>query len=405
MPAWFTIFAGTRNWLIARIDGDGCRIAALEAAVGLKPEISAVVSKLKNLGYQGEGVMFALPSRWCLCASVSEKGLRGRERAQDAALRFRLEEQLPLALEELTVDFIRGDEDSLGVVVQTAQVAPLVNALEDAGVSIVSICPTALLAAAHGDFDHAEAIAMQLDNDIDVIQFHEGRIRQWRLYSIADSNLPERIKDPLDIAAHVSARMLSGDLVAPVDFRRDDLRNRDPLQQIRQPLFAAVLAAVLLSICLSVAMLWRAHQYDRVVQAAEIRQLAAFRMALPNQAPPPSVLTRLMSEEKRLQGMSRTNSSLPPELSLSVLPLMRDTLASMPNGLRFKVVEMRFEPQQLYLEGQTLIHGDADQIAAALRHGTGLQVDPPHTEQPVGEDVTFTISASDSHAEAGGDAR
>ena len=77
----------------------------------------------------------------------------------------------------------------------------------------------------------------------------------------------------------------------------------------------------------------------------------------------------------------------------SVIPILHDTLAALVLNIRFRVIEMRFEPRRLYLEGQTLDHGSAETIANALRQHTSLQVEPPHTEQPPGDDVSFMISA------------
>jgi hypothetical protein len=77
-----------------------------------------------------------------------------------------------------------------------------------------------------------------------------------------------------------------------------------------------------------------------------------------------------------------------------VLPLLRDTLGGLPHDLRFRLLELRFEPQRLYIEGQTLDHSGADAIAAALRKSTSLSVDPPHTQQAAGEDVSFTLTAA-----------
>jgi hypothetical protein len=187
----------------------------------------------------------------------------------------------------------------------------------------------------------------------------------------------------------------------PVELRRGKLAAPDPLRSVSGPLQTAFAAAAVLLLTIGVCLLCRAGRYDRLAQLADSRQLEVFHMALPNQAPPPILIRRLASEEKRLLGLSGNASTLPP--TLSVLPLLRDTLAALPGDMRFKMLELRFEPRRLYLEGQTLDHGSADRIAAALRRATGLQVDPPHTEQPAGEDVTFTITAADASLASYGD--
>jgi len=107
---------------------------------------AAVEAKLRERHYQGEDVLLALPSSWCLAASIDTQGLPRHDRA---AMRFRLEEKLPLAAEAFTADFVEHDETALGVCVQNDRIVPIVNALEAAGVAVQSVSPAALLASQH----------------------------------------------------------------------------------------------------------------------------------------------------------------------------------------------------------------------------------------------------------------
>jgi len=107
----------------------------------------AVASLLSRHRYRSEGVILALPSAWCLAASVSTAGVSAEDRA---ALAFRLEEQLPVPAESFTADFIRpvspDEATALGIAVLNDRVAPLVAALESAGIPVQSITPAATLA-------------------------------------------------------------------------------------------------------------------------------------------------------------------------------------------------------------------------------------------------------------------
>src|SRR5688572_5117402 len=110
------------------------------------PEIAAAVhDELRRQAYPGDGVLLAIPSHWCLAARIPLAGLPPRDR--DAML-YRLEEKLPLAAEAVTADFIPDatNENALGVCIPNDRAAPLVDALEAAGVAIQSISPLALLA-------------------------------------------------------------------------------------------------------------------------------------------------------------------------------------------------------------------------------------------------------------------
>ena len=95
----------------------------------------------------GEAVL-ALPSHWCFSARMAnEKGTgASRGRAWRRGLIFDLEEKLPLAAEEMTADFLVQGDQVLGVCVRTEQVAPVINALEQAGSAVSVVCPAAMLA-------------------------------------------------------------------------------------------------------------------------------------------------------------------------------------------------------------------------------------------------------------------
>jgi hypothetical protein len=441
----FVIFPTSHSWSVARIKEDRCQLAPIESIQGFELSLSsalAVAKSLDTLDYHGEGILLALPSQICLCAKVNGEGLRHRSRA--ATLRFRLEEQLPIAIEDVVVDFASAGQHPLGVAVAANVIGPMIEALESTGIAVASICPVALLVAEEirhkaKDGSEVDTVLCGLNDQIELVQFQDGQISDWALLPAEPSavllhlrhatlhrasplstyatGIPIEWRDPLrtlpnvqwvendpgnplEFAGMAARRILSGDSPAPIELRRDQLASRDPLRQVRVPLRAAIVAALVFSVSLATAMLWRAHEYDRVSQSAGAQQEQAFHQALPRQTTPLSITARLRSEEKRLRGVSGTGSSLPP--SSSVLPLLRQTLGGLPPKLRFRLLELRFEPQRLYLEGQTLDHSGADQIAAALRTSTGLAVDPPHTEQPSGEDVTFTIAAGASKTGSGG---
>ena len=84
-PRTTILFAGDESWRIA------CAGAVDE--LRFEPETSAreiaaaVTAKLRERQYQGEGVLFALPSSWCMAASIATQGLPRNDRA---AMRFRL---------------------------------------------------------------------------------------------------------------------------------------------------------------------------------------------------------------------------------------------------------------------------------------------------------------------------
>jgi hypothetical protein len=199
-------------------------------------------------------------------------------------------------------------------------------------------------------------------------------------------------RSPWELAAVAAQQSLSGINPPPVELRRGKLACDDPLRQVRLPLQTAIISVALLMLILAGSFLFRAHRYDELSRSAESQQLESFKSALPNQMPPPLITSRLISEEKRLEGLRGVSGALPPVMT--ALPVIRDVLRGLAIDLRFRITELRFEPGRFYLEGQTLDHTAADQIAASLHENSGLPVDEPHTQQPPGEDVTFEISSS-----------
>src|SRR4051794_20160040 len=124
MPESFVIFLGDAHW---RIVSPG---ATDDLRVGRETPpaetASAVAATLRTRGYQGQGTLVAIPSTWCLSASISTADLPRQDRS---AMSFRLEEKLPLAAEHFTADFVpgaSGEALALGVGVPDEKVRPII---------------------------------------------------------------------------------------------------------------------------------------------------------------------------------------------------------------------------------------------------------------------------------------
>jgi hypothetical protein len=436
MRSSFVIFPARapQRWAAARIAGSEYRHEFIEGISGLEGPFSPILAVLEQLQYRGGSVLLALPSELCLCAVVDDSGLRKSSR-QNGML-FRLEEQLPLAAEDVEADFVPGNGRCVGVAWAAGPALALIEALEGEGIAIASVCPAALLIAdevcqRERSNSTPDVLLLSTDHHVDAITILDGRLSDWALLplstSIVDLHLrrlrlersdPQRVAtigcggefqaelgansqinlveelsaNPRELAARAADRVLVHNARPPVELRRGRLACHDPLRFIRAPVRCAALAAMAFLLVVGISMFWRAERYERLAQAAEFQQREAFHIALPRQTPPPLIVSRLMSEEKRLAGISGTSATLPP--SLSALPVLRDVLRGLPPQVRFRLLELRFDPSHFYLEGQSLDHGSAEQITESLRQSTGFQVDQPHTQQLAGEDVTFEISAS-----------
>ena len=100
------------------------------------------------------------------------------------------------------------------------------------------------------------------------------------------------------------------------------------------------------------------------------------RETFPGTSVPVGVVTRLASEYRKLAA-TKGSSEDKPQLH-SVVRLLYEVLASLPRGLRYRLLEIYLEPGQVRLEGEIRRHGDADLLAAGLRNRGFLVTAPRH---------------------------
>src|SRR3954470_5330048 len=216
MPQRTTIlFASDQTWRIASAGAvDEVRV---EREASAKEIAATVAAKLRERQYGGEGVLLALPSSWCLAASISTEGLPRHDRA---AMRFRLEEKLPLAAEAFTADFVEHHETALGVCAINERIMPLVEALETAGVVVQSVSPAAMLAAQQYRWGGSETkvLLWREGESINLITRAGDGPGRWSL----TADQPDAVRFELDVLVaelggplHVTAIDLKGSSAVP----------------------------------------------------------------------------------------------------------------------------------------------------------------------------------------------
>src|SRR5690606_37049240 len=100
-----------------------CQVAFTEDGPAGRQSLDCLGRALSQLGWSGQGVILAPPSRQTLAAPIQVGDLPRRGR--DKAMLFRLEEQLPLAAEDIVADFISTDRAALGLAVRRDWLEPL----------------------------------------------------------------------------------------------------------------------------------------------------------------------------------------------------------------------------------------------------------------------------------------
>lgn len=440
MNTMFVIFAANSGALdVLRISEGGAPASRPVATDdGQSPAESAmgVAAALQELGYRSQPVVLALPSAWCLPATISTLGLPLRTGRREA-MAYELDERLPIAAEDFVADFIEGDADrALGVAVRVSTIEPLLESLQVHGVTVDSVCPAAMLAASvvpmAGD-GPADVVVLGDDaGSLDVLLRHDVRIVAW--YVLPDD--PDDVVDHLDhhasdfssgfavsaigvaqstvdvmsdptngghkvhrldgdlrsITTAGAARVLAGK-IGVADLCRDPrLATARPYRALRRPLAFAVGAGVLAVWCIAGAFLIRGHAYGAATDRAMAEVARQYVEAFPDRLPAGALAQKLASEERRLRGaIADDGRSAPP----SALLVLHQTLSRLPRDVTYRIDDLRVVDGRVTAAGSAPTHGDADAVAARLRAGGELEVDPPRTEQTDGGDsVSFELSAA-----------
>ena len=408
-------------WRAARCNQTEVTLADIDA----KKTVAILAEHLRSQGYRGEGVLLAVPSSWCLSAQVSTESLPRHKRHE--TLLYRLEEKLPIAAETFVADFIRHTQGATGVCLPLAHGAPIVQALEAQGIVIDAIIPAALLAlqkVVHADVD---VIVLEHSNKAEIFLLDKQLPVGWYFLPLSEIQMPlalaaATLKRPLKIVAYAlntesrkalekvlaepatvhndkfeeaaalaGAAVLEGKLTPWINLRRDALAPPNAIRAIKKPLIAAVAAMVFLCLAVSIALLMRAAHYNAVATEIVAQQESLFRQALPTQAVPVNVSSRLASEADKLAGL-HGGTSQDQTSATSALVLLRDVVASIPTDLRIRFTELQVTPDHFYVEGQIRNHSDAERLAKALDQIHRWTISNPRTEQAAGGYVTFTIT-------------
>jgi len=171
------LYPSDLGWRVTPPGGSAPVAVPMPEDASADQQAGTVAKFLSSHGYRGQPVLVALPSGWCMAAAVSTEGVPADDRA---ALAFRLEEQLPVAAESFTADFVLPTSSdapaALGVAVPNDRVTPIVAALESAGITVQSVTPAAMLALeaclarVRGLMALRETRAPSIGSDVDIAE-------------------------------------------------------------------------------------------------------------------------------------------------------------------------------------------------------------------------------------------
>ncbi len=378
-----------------------------------------------------------LPSHWFLAATVSRKGLPVR--GYVSALKYRFEEHLPVAAEDLLIAFCEIDgERSFGVGLEISKVRSLSTTLRTRGVRVELVSSAALLALQSliesGALLKVDALLLANSSgrsELDLFLIQNGEPYQWHTSSqgrgILRHALGQLAADRESVLTVYTAGLTASELVdlstlgniafiqaeskaglAPdlvpdaaiailrgerrplFGFQETEALSFDDRRHYRRALTAASLCLAALLTAVTISLFMVASRYERTAQVLEARQLAEFKNLLPGQPPPANIVSRLESESGKLNALSSSGTA--GETRPSAMRILCDLGSHLPEAVRFRILQISIGPQSFTLEGQTRTHSDADALAASLRRLSTYTVEPPRTEQVNSETVAFTIT-------------
>lgn len=447
-----TIWVGEGAWRVACVQAGEVSVRVLphDPQADADPSAQAVAAAelMREMGGAGP-VVVALPSHWCLSASLPADQISRANRRQSLA--YLLEEHVPLSAEDAVADDVEHQGAVLGVCVELARLTPLMQAFDRAGVTVRHLCPSAMLAGAALAEAHREADALLIrgdaggdgDNDIDedgdaspptgddLIELAGRLPRRWwwlsgtgaleqqfRVLSgqsddeakklvvfgePTENEGLETIQSELPSVEHAAAlhaaRLLAGEVSPWIDFRRDRLAAPDANQLYQKHVAALVAAAVVMLVCLGGAMLWRGAQYDRRAGELLAEQVRVYQQAFPDKDVPSSsiILRRMRSELQRLEGIGGTaqaqqggdNPALYPP---SALTHLHDVVNALPDGLRYQVSDLAIQPELIRIDGIAEDSVAAGAVSRAIDQSDEYQAEPANTRARGDFGVNFDFS-------------
>jgi hypothetical protein len=443
MSDQYCICIGDESWQIAHIQADAVQIetCTVDETMDDAQRVEQAKTRMIARGYHEQPVAIALPSSWCLCAviDISDLGRSGRRRAMG----FRLEEHLPISVEDIVADYLEVDDDTaLGVCSDLSRLQRLVDAFEQGGMPVGHLCPAALLAAAQAGEDSDQlhgAILASNDKDgatasVDFVELRKGQPTNWWWFADDITALRDRLK--VWAEAHDQTRRLavagagvpeegiSADAehieVHRLDAQANELAARrtakvamelaPPSAELRQgalapptqraayqkPVGTALSGLCLLIITVLGLTQWRGLQYQSVASQYEHRQYKIAEKSLQGEPPQRGIKGRMISTRRRLAGLGGQASSMQSKAALrsdSALVHLTRVVDQLPSENRYHLSQMRIGPDSIRIDGGARSYVKAEAFAVALRETGWYKVSSPETDRVRDGVVRFNFTA------------
>jgi hypothetical protein len=193
----------------------------------------------------------------------------------------------------------------------------------------------------------------------------------------------------LTIACRVVGEAIAGGQAGWINLRHDALGLSNPWAPLRKWVRVAVVLGILLPAVLAATFCWRGLRYEAMAGSACQEQSAAYRRMFPNQPVPRPLNARLRSDLARLTAVSGGAGQIPPRVN--ALETLRQLVAALDPSMRVHIQELRLGPGDVFLEGQSRDHSNAEAVARALS-ARGFAMEQPNSEVLPNGGVSFTLA-------------
>jgi type II secretory pathway component PulL len=369
-------------------------------------------------------------SKLCLAVPLS---FEENAKLSQAAMTFLLEDEIPLALEDLTVDFVRRPRSALGIAVINSAVEPVIRLLHDLHVEVPAILPTAwafaqavLEDAANSPFD---GLIWQSNQTWEVIVLEDGLTCRW--YSVTgdqeillprlalawrDSKALPRVllvhdedceaerlrsvavietatgRTPQSQIANLASRIAAGNLRPWINLRRGKFAPPEPYRRLIRPV-AALFATLVVALVVATLVNWRwAAHYDQLAQELLVRQQEVFRKVFPKEPVPVGVVERLQSEERR-RGIGTQKDEREEATKVSAFQSLHQVFKLLPSNVRFRILDISADEQRISISGETRHQTDVDHLAKSLSAHPSFPLAMPRTRKGSNNQTLFTFVA------------
>lgn len=401
----------------------------------LTTQAEPIRAALADGGYQGEPLVVALDSRWCLTVKLDVN--RPQELRDRQTMLYRFEECIPWSTEECVGDYLRVGTKALMVAAPASPLVEFFSRLESLGVQIQSIVPMALLACAEhvasAEFPARHVVAFEQNRWIDLLCIDNRLPTTWSMVPAHGRGLScELQRLALDSGASTSlvgyglsevanaeirasgtatvlevsrpsgeslgtlalaaaAKILGGRMEALIELKQGLFgRSRGHLA-LRRYAIALRAALVMLVVSATSGFLYRGYTAGCEADLLSEKQVEIFRGVFPNTKTPVGVKSRLESELAKLKGLQGGDTPLPN--TASAIAMLHDLLDALPTDRRFMLLEIRIEEGRLYLDGEVRDHGDAEFIAQRLR-AKGFEIASPRSQRLDDKRVSIRITGT-----------